>query len=274
MNLFPGSITRNALSVVHRSWWSGQVIEVVDDGPLRLLHFGTYLKQSCILRANPRRLVLPYTRSMLTVLLFQRQPGRVLMIGLGGGTMARFLLDHFPECQIDAVEIVPEMPELARRYFGLPQSSRLRVSIGDGADFLHFAARQAVVPRYDLLLVDAFDAAGMAATIYAEAFFRDCRALLTDNGVMAVNLSRGREEVFRQSLAAIDLLFDQATRQFRPEGSNNVILLAACRPESLRLRPGFADGCERVTRLVPPFSDLFSPGDLLTLPWWRYVREF
>ncbi|MBF0153030.1 MAG: methyltransferase domain-containing protein [Magnetococcales bacterium] len=274
MNLSPGSITRHDLVVVHRSQWSGQTIEVVDDGPLRILHFGTYLKQSCILRANPQRLVLPYTRHMLAVLAFNPQPRRVLMVGLGGGTMARFLLDHCPACQIDVVDIVPDMPGIARRFFGLPLSSRLRLHVDDGARFLTDLATRNAPPRFDLLLIDAYNALGMAESVYVDAFFRHCHTLLTTDGVMAINLSRSKTEVFSLAMTAIDHLFADSTRQFRPAGSNNVILYAARQPEPLRLnhsRPGIAT---RKSQAELALSDLMDPAHRQHHPWWKYILEF
>ncbi|MBF0177672.1 MAG: spermidine synthase [Magnetococcales bacterium] len=277
MNLTPGSITQSALIVRHRSPWNGEILEVVDDGPLRVLHFGTYLKQSCILRANPQRLVLPYTRHMLASLAFKPEPRRALMVGLGGGTMARFLLEHFPACQVDVVEIVPTMPDIARHYFGLPLSPRLRIHLDDGAHYLHVLASQLSPlspPPFDLLLIDAYNAQGMAEALFAATFFQNCHTLLEPQGVMAVNLTRSKPETFSQATAAIEATFAGCTRQLRPAGSNNVILFASPGPEPLGLRrmPRFLASRRNQRELT--LAELLDPARQRTLSWWKYILEF
>ncbi|MBF0134670.1 MAG: hypothetical protein HQL65_00360 [Magnetococcales bacterium] len=274
MKLVPGSITQSDLVVLHQSSWAGDTLEVVDDGPLRILHFGTYLKQSCIFRANPQRLVLPYTRHMLALLAYHAQPRRVLMVGLGGGTMARFLLEHFPACEMDVVEIIPHMVGIARRFFGLPLSSRLRHHVDDGAQFLNTLATQTPPPCFDLLLIDAYNAVGMAKTVYAETFFRHCHTLLGPDGVMAVNLSRSKAEAYARAMAAIDAIFPGSTRQFRPAGSNNVILFAAPRPEQLGLTKVTRWMATRDTRMELALTDLLTMPRMQQFPWWKYIIDF
>jgi spermidine synthase len=80
------------------------VIEVVDDLDTRALYFGTSARQSAMSPEEPHRLVLSYTRAMLSGLLFTRQPRSALVLGLGGGSLPRFLMHVFPTCRIDVVE--------------------------------------------------------------------------------------------------------------------------------------------------------------------------
>ena len=92
-------------TVIHRSQDSRGVIEVVDDGCTRSLHFGNAVRQSAMDLNRPEYLVLTYTRAMMSCLLFKPTPCKVLLIGLGGGSLAKFLLHHIPNCTIDAVEL-------------------------------------------------------------------------------------------------------------------------------------------------------------------------
>src|SRR5512138_3544669 len=84
--------------LVHRTQDELGPIEVVEDTLYRSLHFGTEPKQSSMLLGDPLALVLSYTRSMTTALLFVPQVRRVLLIGLGGGSLAKFILHHIPGC--------------------------------------------------------------------------------------------------------------------------------------------------------------------------------
>ena len=102
------------------------VIEVVDDLDTRALYFGTSARQSAMSREAPHRLVLSYTRSMLSGLLFTRKPRSALVLGLGGGSLPRFLMHVFPTCRIDVVERRAKVVQVAHDYFHLARSPRLR----------------------------------------------------------------------------------------------------------------------------------------------------
>lgn len=178
MHAYPGKL-------IHRSIDDGTVVEVYDDSSVRALHFGTSARQSAMYLHAPEQLALPYTRCMMSALLFQPRPARVLMVGLGGGSMAKFLLHHFPDCELDVVESSEQVVQVASRYFDLPESPRLRIHIDDGARFVHTLASNT---RYDAVLIDAFTADGVPATINERGFLSACAARLTGDGVLACNL--------------------------------------------------------------------------------------
>ncbi len=213
--------------VVFRSSGADGIFEVVDHGPLRSLYFGTRAAQSTMDLLAPERLVLPYTRAMMSCLLFWRRPRNALMVGLGGGSLARFLLHHYPECQLDAVESQPRVPEIARLYFALPSDPRLRVHIADGGTQVreHTAAAS-----YDLLLVDAYDGAGMADAVTGEAFYAACRRSLADGGVLVTNLWNSLRAPFRASVGALDAAFDQAVMLLPVLRNGNTVALAFATP--------------------------------------------
>ena len=97
-------------------------IRVRRDGDVRALTFvrddGQEVVQSRVNLTEPQTLVSPYAHGMFASYLYQPQPRRVLIIGLGGGAMVRFLTHHEPQVQIDAVEIDPAVVRLADQYFG------------------------------------------------------------------------------------------------------------------------------------------------------------
>jgi spermidine synthase len=164
------------------------VIEVVDDSLERSLHFGTPPKQSSMLLSSPLHLVLSYTRAMVAPLLFlQGEPRRVLLVGLGGGSLAKFFLQHFPRCHVDVVELRSEVERVARSHFHLPDSPRLHVEIADAGEFM----KSAPLPEfgaYQMILIDAFAATGIAKSVSGLHFFESCRERLAQEGIIAVNL--------------------------------------------------------------------------------------
>lgn len=183
------------------------LVEVIDHDGVRSLHFGTAARQSCMLLADPAHLSMPYERVMMTLLLFKPAPARVLMVGLGGGSLARFLLQHCDHVRIDVVEVRPLVVEVARKHFGLVDDPRLQIHVGCGAR--HVAAQQmADRGRYDVVLVDAYGGDGMAPEVSSAGFFMHCRGVLRDDGLLAINLWRFDKLVLRDVTRNLIAAFD------------------------------------------------------------------
>lgn len=161
-------------------------IEVVDAFGVRTLHFGTPARQSSMCLQEPDRVELPYVRAMLSALLFHPEPSDVLLLGLGGGSLAKVLFQHVPACRIDVVEQRGVVVEAAHRFFGLPAHPRLSVTVGDAGEFVKEAAGR--LPSYDLILADLFDGDGMAPPVAEEPFYLDCAGALRKDGVFGINL--------------------------------------------------------------------------------------
>jgi spermidine synthase len=193
---------RHPGKVVHKQAGPEGIFEVVDHANIRSLYFGSKPQQSAMQLDDPIRLILPYTRAMLSTLLFKSLPRSALLIGLGGGSMARFLFHYFPDCEIHAVENRRHVVELAYAYFQLPKSPRLRVHLGDGGEFL-YSPTTPVCAEFDLILVDAYDHANIAESVTHETFFCACRQRLTDTGVMAINLWNAQSRPFKRIVATL-----------------------------------------------------------------------
>lgn len=150
--------------------------------------------------ADPSRLVLPYARSMFVSYLFAPEPERVLLIGLGAGSMVRFLERFDSKVQIDAVDIDPVVLDVARDYFGTRESERVHLIAADGFDFV--ARAEAV---YDVIYLDAFlkpmtaegatadaatdvDASGVPRRLKTIETYRKMQSKLRPGGVIVVNL--------------------------------------------------------------------------------------
>jgi spermidine synthase len=215
--------------VVHQSQSDDGVIEVVDDGDIRSLHFGTFPRQSCMSLQTPHTLELTYTEAMMAALLLNPEPERVLIVGLGGGSLVKFILHHFPNCQIDVVEYRKDVVKVAHSYFQLPENdSRLNIHIGDGYLFVQERFYQDTA-AYDMLLVDAYDHVGMSASVGIQAFFDACAGLLTPNGVMSINLWGTNRPMFKQTMARINQSFEGRSLILPVEDKGNVIGLATMR---------------------------------------------
>ena len=157
-----------------------------EDGEVSL-HFGFPTIQSRMLKTDPDRLVLDYTRTMMGFLLFQPRPTHIAMIGLGGGSLVKYCRRRLPDAEFTAIEISPEVIAL-RHQFGIPDDDeRLRIVCADGADFVRRAANDGD-GIFDALLVDGFDRDGQARQLCSAAFYDDCHEALRKGGVLVVNL--------------------------------------------------------------------------------------
>ncbi len=224
-------------TVVHRTRDAHGAIEVVEGGGSRTLHFGTEPKQSSMSLDDPIRLDLGYTRAMTCALLFsQPPPRRVLLLGLGGGSLCRFLLHHFPDCRIDVVEYRERVVEVAHDWFHLPESERLHILIEDAGQFMVLADPDRY-GEYDLILVDAYDHAGMSPSVAGISFFDACRARLGPRGALAANLWSDDRIELQQSLADLSRAFSGHLLRLPVDGKANLIALAVDHGSPKRLLP-------------------------------------
>ncbi len=200
-------------------------IEVSEAAGVRSLHFGSHWVQGAMRIARPWALELDYTREMMASLLLRPEtewPRRVLLIGLGAGSLTKFLYRHRPQARLLVVEIDPAVVEVAQRCFKLPDDpTRIHIMLDDGADYM---ARSKV--SFDLILVDGYDAAGRAGRLDSLPFYLDCKARLGDEGLLATNLLSRRKD-FRQSVARLEEAFDGRALAFPPCDSGNAIAFAA-----------------------------------------------
>lgn len=155
---------------------------LVRHGELLDLRFESGVTQSRMRADAPDELVVDYTRTMLGALLLHPAPRRIGMVGLGGGSQAKFCLRYLPDAQIEAFEIDPRVLAM-RADFHVPDDPRLQVVRGDAARWL--PRRRAA---YDVLLVDGYDTSGIPAALSTQAFVDACRDALDVRGVMATNL--------------------------------------------------------------------------------------
>jgi spermidine synthase len=176
-------------------------IEIIDDAGLRSLHFGSLPKQSSMSLHEPDKLVLEYVRSMTSWQLFKPDLGsNALLLGLGGGSISKFLLQQFPECRLKVIECRRSVVKIARSHFGLPLDPRIKILIGDGGLYVR-KAKESECGYYDLIMLDAFDHEGVAPTICSEIFFQAAKSLLTKEGILVANLWGGAGNMQFQQLA-------------------------------------------------------------------------
>lgn len=135
---------------------------------------------------DPSRLVDAYTQLMMLGLLWQREPAKVHVIGLGGGIIPMTFHRHFPDTTIECTEIDKEVVEVAKAYFGVTTDLRLQVLIGDGREHLEKRHSRG---RYDIIFVDASEGLGCSPfSLGTVEFYEVCHNRLAENGIVVANL--------------------------------------------------------------------------------------
>ena len=192
---------------------------------VRTLHIGSDTVQSAMRIAKPIDLELSYTRSMMAFMLFNPRPGRVLLVGLGGGSLAKFIYHRLSGTVVEAVEISPQVVAIARHYFQLPEEdARFTVVVGDGAEHL---ARPG--PAFDVIAVDGYDAESQVEALSRLAFYQNCLGRLAQGGILVVNLWGGDKQ-FDENLKRIEAAFPAGTVCLPAEKPGNIIVFAFHNP--------------------------------------------
>ncbi len=175
--------------------------------------------------AHPWSLELDYTRAMMMVLLLRTQPAwprTVLQIGLGAASITKFLYRNVPRAKLTVIEISPEVVTVAWQFFKLPDDpERLIIEIEDGYAFLANTHR-----RFDLILVDGFDAKGHAGMLDTVPFYANCLARLSRKGVMSVNLL-SRHKGATASIERLGQVFGERVLVLPPCDAGNTVALSA-----------------------------------------------
>ncbi|HUW51316.1 MAG TPA: polyamine aminopropyltransferase [Sulfuricella sp.] len=204
---------------IHKAVTANDVVDVSECDGIRSLHLGSKTVQSSMRVSAPDELELAYTRSMMSFLLFNPEPVRFLMVGLGGGSLAKFVYHRMPAAHTTAVELNPQVVAAARAYFKLPpEDERFEVVVAEGGQYVADHPGSA-----DVLMVDGFDGVGLVDQLSSQRFFDDCAAALSERGVLAVNLwgSDKNFDVYRQR---IETSFDGLTLCLPTEKHGNIVV--------------------------------------------------
>ena len=206
-----------------------------DCGDIRFLHLGTEWVQGSMLIDAPFDIQLEYVQRMMAWLLFV-EPQAVptlpsMQLGLGSGALTKFCYKKL-RTKTAAVEINPQVLAACRLWFKLPpEDARLQVLLADAGREIKKAVHLGTV---DALQVDLYDHEAAAPVLDSAAFYADCRRLLTDDGMMTVNLF-GRDGSFESSIDKISDAFGaEAVWAFRPTREGNTVVAAQRQPN----RPG------------------------------------
>ena len=216
-------------------------IVVSEERGVRQLHVGGEAIQSAMRLEDPYALELDYTRCMMAFLLFHGEPRRALMIGLGGGSLAKFFHRWLPALRTLVLESDERVIAAARALFHVPaDDARLRIEHGDGV--------QALAPEScDLMVVDGFEDESTPSAMVSQAFFDAAWCALKEPGALVMNFMDDDRDLDRH-LQRVEHAFGGAVLAFRALRDPNIVVLglkgapAAVEWRALRARAGALAG--------------------------------
>ncbi len=212
--------------IIHseRSLYRNIVVE--DTGDLRCLKFNekrSKSSQSCFLKSNPQSLVFNYTKLLFSALLVNNQPERILIIGLGGGTMSNTLHQIFPKAHIDNVEIDPSVVTVAQQYFGFFENEHVKTYTQDGRIFIKRALLKK--QQYDWIIFDAFNGDYIPEHLLTKEFLQESKQLLTADGVLTSN-TFSSSQLYAHESATYQAVFGEFFNVRNSKNNNRIILVS------------------------------------------------
>ena len=246
--------------VIHEETSDFSKIRVRGFGQKRYLLFvdktGREGLQSSIDLEDPGTLQVAYTKTLFASLLFRNPQEKVLVVGLGGGGMIRFIDENHPETTVEAVEIDPAVVRIAAEHFGTQENERVTIHTADAFVFLKQEN------QYDAIYMDAFlrpsvdgDPEGSIAQLKKETFLKTIRDRLVADGVLACNLITHRNTT-KGDIAALRKVFPQVKKISVP-GTGNLVVIASKREWNFTEEEWIAKGSalEKSNPVGLPFSE-------------------
>ena len=204
-------------------------VDISEKDGVRYLHLGSSTVQSAMRLSDPVELVLSYTRAMMGFLLFVAEPSRVAMIGLGGGSLPKFIRHHMPATRITVVENNASVISAARSQFEVPEDDQnFSVVLGQGEQWIVEHATAC-----DVLMVDGYDGRRQAGELATEDFYTQARGALARDGVLVVNLWSSDRD-FDVYLQRIERVFESVVTIPAERRGNVAVLAFNRRPRELR----------------------------------------
>jgi spermidine synthase len=194
-------------------------VAVSDVRGVRTMHVGGEAIQSSMRLDDPWALALDYTRCMMTFLLFHPDPRRALMIGLGGGSLAKFFYKKLRTTSTRVVELDPDVVAAARQHFALPaDDARFSVETGDGVE--------ALSPECcDVLVLDAFEDELHVPRLASQEFYDGAFLALAEPGALVVNFMND-DPKFDATLQRLERAFGGAVLAMPALYDPNILVFA------------------------------------------------
>lgn len=205
------------------------IIVTEDDDGYRVLRFERHgARQSIARPGDPTFLGFAYTKVAFSGLALAQDVRRIMIVGLGGGTMPMFLRHYYPNAQIDVVDIDPDVVAVAKQFFGFSEDDNLHAHVGDGRKFV-----ESVREPYDVVFLDAFGTRNVPPHLTTIEFLRAVKRSVKPTGIVIGNIwGRPSNPLYDSMVRTYQEVFDDLYIVDVP-GTTNKIVLALTRKQPL-----------------------------------------
>jgi spermidine synthase len=226
----PQTLAQNGTRVIHQERSLYRNILVTEDSTRRCMRFTitdrSGQNQSCRDLNDHDKLVFPYAKMVLSSLMVQDNPQRILILGLGGGTLIHTFNQLFPAAEIISIEIDEAVVRVAKDYFDFVEDARNKVERIDGRVYVKRAGLRG--EKFDLVILDAFNGEYIPEHLMSQEFLEEVKLLLPERGVVVAN-TFSTSRLYDAESATYASVFGELynIRQF---GTGNRVLIASMQP--------------------------------------------
>lgn len=254
-------------TIIHEERSQYRDVVVTEFNNQRCMLFNVHrgdMNQTCIDLRDPKRLVFNYTRMSFAGLLLNPDPQRILVAGLGGGTIPMVMRELFPAARIDVLEVDPAVLTVAKDYFNFVEDEQLVNHVVDARVFIKRAGLRG--EQYDYIVLDAFSGEYIPEHMLTQEFLQEVSQILTPDGVLVAN-TFASSRLYDYESVTYRAVFGEFFN-FKTAGSGNRIILAKKQalPSIASLN---APARQLFERLQPYGINLLEyPAQLSTRPDW------
>ena len=242
------AMAQMSLREIHHERSLYRNIIVTEDSQRRCMRFSlTRSKgqnQSCYYLADRRELVFPYAKMTLSSLLVKDNYQRILIVGLGGGTLPELYNELFPDAEIIANEIDPAVVQVAEDYFDFSENQQITVNVSDARVYIKRAGLRN--ERFDLVILDAFNGEYIPEHLMTKDFLEEVKTLLGEDGMLVANTFSTSRLYDAESVTYEQVFGELISIRMRGTGNRVIIASAAPLPDHATLEVGVAKWRERL----------------------------
>ncbi|MGL4604555.1 MAG: hypothetical protein ACRCU9_10470 [Iodobacter sp.] len=203
------------------SEYLAQPLFIATENGVKSLHFDGQSTQSAMNLNKPDALELGYSQTMMGFLAFMPEPERILIVGLGGGSLSKYCYRYLPQAKVTTLEINPEVIALRDEFYIPADDHRFKIIQADAVEYIGQGNAEA-----DVIMLDAYDRDGLPPVLATESYYDHCRMSLSENGILVVNLW-GTDIKLSVYIERLKRVFNGHVWYCRAFNSYNVILFAS-----------------------------------------------
>lgn len=212
-------------TIIHEERSQYRDVVVTEFNNQRCMLFNVHrgdMNQTCIDLRDPKRMVFNYTRMSFAGLLLNPDPQRILVAGLGGGTIPTAMRELYPDAHIDVLEVDQAVVNVAKQYFDFSEDDNLINHVVDARVFIKRAGLRG--EQYDYIVLDAFSGEYIPEHLLTQEFLQEVSQILTPDGVVVAN-TFASSRLYDYESVTYRAVFGEFLN-FKTAGSGNRIILA------------------------------------------------